>query len=179
MRKILNKHTPAAFQSHTMRILAHLVSLCGCDFTRGLPSCNSNVAMKNVAILWPGLCAAASIDAMDGIFMDSRVIAERFVGVLWKEIQFKKFCGNMRNASFEKLYAELSTNPSISQFRRERLITPLHLHCLVRTGNWVASYWSDSERTPCSLTGGDFGFVRRREGGAIEFDDKVALPQPS
>jgi hypothetical protein len=107
--------------------------------------------------------------------MDSRIVAEKFVGVLWKEVQFKKFSVN-KNASFETLYKELSTNPSISQFRRDRLISPAHLHCLVRTGNWVASYWSDSERTPCSLDGGDFGFVRRLYGGAIEFDDKVPLP---
>ena len=179
MTAMLQKYTPDALKPQIIRILAHLIALCGCDFTRGVPYLSGNAALKNADILWPGLCAAASVDASTGVIsMDSRLVAEGVVGVLWKEVQFKKLCGSsaMRNADFETLYKELSTNHSISQFRRDRLITPMDLHCLVRSSNWCTWYWSDSLTTPCSLTGGDYGFTRSRVGGPVEFDDKIPLP---
>ncbi|KAJ1468578.1 hypothetical protein T484DRAFT_1755046 [Baffinella frigidus] len=112
------------------------------------------------------------------ISMCPRLVAEHVIGVLWKEVQFKKLCGNsaMKNADFETLFKELSTNTSISAFRRERLITPMELCCLVRSANWVQLYWSNAESVPSSLAGNaTYGFSKK-DGGAVQFDDKVPLP---
>ncbi|KAJ1466354.1 hypothetical protein T484DRAFT_3633609 [Baffinella frigidus] len=179
LRATLGKYTPDALKPHTMRILAHLVALCGCDFTRGVKWFNATAAFKNAALIWPGMCTAANVnDATGTVSMCPRLVAEHVIGVLWKEVQFKKLCGNsaMKNADFETLFNELSRNTSISAFRRERLVTPMELCCLVRSANWCVLYWEDAANTPCSLTGGDFGFSRPREGGAVQFDDKVPLP---
>ncbi|KAJ1466476.1 hypothetical protein T484DRAFT_1756605 [Baffinella frigidus] len=179
LRGTLSKRTPDALKPHMMRILAHLVALCGCDFTRGVKWFNATSAFKNAGLLWPGLCAAATVDNETGVVvMDPRLIAERVIGVLWKEVQFKKLCDNpaMKHADFETLFKELSTNTTISAFRRDRLISPMELCCLVRSSNWCCFYWSDPEHTPCSLTGGEYGFTRTRAGGAVQFDDKRPLP---
>jgi hypothetical protein len=179
IRVCFAKHTPDTLKPYTASILSHMIALCGSDFTRGVNYCNASTLFKNVKLLWPGLCEAATIDMeTDTISMDPRVIAERVVGVLWKEVQFKKLCDTprMKNADFETLFQALSTNESISVFRRDRLITPKHLHCLVRSSNWTSFYWSDPERCPCSLDGGDYGFVRKKTGSVVEFDDDVPLP---
>lgn len=179
IRGTFGKHTPNALKPHMVRIMAHLIALCGCDFTRGVKWFNATCAFKNAALLWPGLCASATVDEETGVVvMDPRLIAERVIGVLWKEIQFKKLCDNpaMKNADFETLFNQLSTNTLISAFRRERLVTPMELCCLVRSANWCVFYWSDPEKTPCSLLGGNYGFRRTTAHSAVQFDDKIPLP---
>lgn len=179
IRKTFDKRTPDNLKPYIVRILSHCIALCGCDFTRGVSWFNGTAAFKNVGLLWPGLCAAAKVDADANIIvMNPRVVAERVIGVLWKEVQFKKLCTSsvMQNADFETLFKELSTNPVISAFRRDRLVTPMDLCCLVRNANWCCFYWSDPERVPCSLNGGDYGFMQLKPGAKVQFDDMKELP---
>jgi hypothetical protein len=179
IRSTFGKRTPDKLKPYIVRILAHCIALCGCDFTRGVSWFNGTAAFKNAGLLWPGLCASAHVDPdTDIIVMDPRQIAERVIGVLWKEVQFKKLCTSsvMQNADFETLFKELSTNTVISAFRRDRLVTPTDLCCLVRNANWCCFYWSDPERTPCSLNGGDYGFTQLKPGAKVQFDDNKALP---
>lgn len=179
IRQTFGKHTPENLKPYIVRILSHCIALCGCDFTRGVSWFNGTAAFKNADLLWPGLCASAKVDIdMDIIVMDPRLIAERVIGVLWKEVQFKKLCNCsvIKNAGFETLFKSLSTNPVISAFRRDRLVTPTDLCCLVRNANWCCFYWSDPERTPCSLNGGDYGFIQQKPGAKVQFDDQKALP---
>ena len=158
-----------------MRLLTHSISLCGCDFTKGIPWLNGTAAQRNMQLLWPGLCKAASIDPnTDSVVLNPRVVAEEYIGLLWKKVQFKKQCTDLQSAGFEQLYRALKDNESISSFRRDRLVSPEELSCLVRNGNWVASYWSVPEKTPCALKG-DFGFVQIGKG-KVQFDVSTPLP---
>lgn len=182
VRTVLGRRTPDELKPHIVRMLAHMIALCGCDFTRGVSWFNATAVFKNCDVLWPGMCKAATVDKNTGVVvMCPRLVAEGVIGVLWKEVQFKKLCNNpaMKNADFETLFKELSTNTTISAFRRERLVTPMQLCCLVRSANWCCFYWSDPEKTPCSLTGGDYGFTRSSGGGSVQFDDKTPLPVKS
>jgi hypothetical protein len=179
MRKTFAKNTPDSLKPFVVRMLSFLVSMCGCDFTRGVSWCNGSTVFLHHELLWPGLCKATSIAPdQSTVVMCPRLVAEGVIGVLWKQVQFKKFCQSvvMRNASFEMLHQELATNTAISLFRRERLVTPTQLRCLVASSNWVQMYWSQPIACPCSLTGGDFGFTRATEKGPVIFDDKKPLP---
>jgi hypothetical protein len=175
IRKTFGGKTPIALRPYTVQIFSFGVALCGCDFTYGVSWLSGSAFWKNGPALWPGICAAASVDpATKIVSMDPRIIAEKVIGVLWKKVQFKKF--GVSTTSFEQLYKELAKNEAISAFRRERLITPERLCCLVKGCNWTAWYWSNCETCPCALNGGiDYGFVMGKKS-RVEFDDKKALP---
>lgn len=175
VRKTLGPKTPAALKPYIIQILTFCVALCGCDFTHGVPWLNGSGFWKNSDLLWPGVCAATSVDTATGVVsMNPRVIAEKVIGKLWKEVQFKKFC--ISTNSYEQLYKELMDNGSISAFRRERLISPEKLCCLVKGCNWTVNYWYNCEACPCAVHGEkDYGFVLGK-GSRVEFDDKKALP---
>jgi len=167
--------TPDTLKPYMVRLLTHSISLCGCDFTKGVPWLNGTTAQRNMQLLWPGLCKAASIDPeTDSVVLNPRVVAEEYIGLLWKKVQFKKQCVGLQSAGFELLYHTLKSDPSISAFRRDRLVSPEEMSCLVRNGNWVASYWSVPEKTPCALEG-DFGFFRYGNG-KVQFDLSTPLP---
>ena len=154
--------TPAALRPYTIRLMAFAIALCGCDFTKGVMYMNATTFHRNAKLLWPTLCAAARVDAATGaLVMDERGVAEGVVGRTWKKVQFPKLCNgmSMENLRFESLYQTLYTNETVSQVRRERLITPRALSCLVRNCNWSVFYWADPERCPCAVNGGDYGFV--------------------
>ncbi|KAJ1468678.1 hypothetical protein T484DRAFT_1754966 [Baffinella frigidus] len=181
IRATFGRRTPDALKPYTTRILSFAVGVCGSDFTRSVPWVNATTICKFVDLLWPGLCAAASVDPeTDALVMCPRVIAERVIGRLWKMEQFKKLCSGpvQQSANFETLFKFLSTNTAISVFRRERLVTPEELYCLVRACNWTVFYWSDPERCPCAVNGGNYGFVQAKAGGKVQFDDKKPLPAP-
>jgi hypothetical protein len=176
MRVHMGSYTPDTLKPYLVRIFSHSIALCGCDFTKGVPWLNGTATLRNIKLLWPGLCKAASIDfETDSVVLDPRVVADDFLGKLWKKVQFKKQCVGLQSASFENLYAALVANDSISSFRRDRLVSPVEMCCLVRNCNWVASYWSNPEKTPCALVG-DFGFVRG-PGGRVSFDVHTPLPR--
>jgi hypothetical protein len=178
IRSTLGVLTPDVLKPYTARILSLLIALVGSDFTSGIPYLSGSTAFKNIKLLWPGLCGAVTVDAVNGVLtLNARKVAENVVGTLWKTVQFKKLCNTpqMKNASFEKLHEELSTNTTISAFRRDRLISPGQLYCLVRGCNWTGRYWNDAESCPCAVTGGDFGFVMGKNN-RVEFDDKKQLP---
>ena len=83
----------------------------------------------------------------------------------------------MKNADFETLSAFLSTSDTVTKFRRDRVISPGDLCCLVKSGNWVQNYWSDPEKCPCSVIGGgDYGFKQDKPNGKVTFDDQKPLP---
>ena len=175
IRKKFGSATPPKLKSCTVQIFSFCVALCGCDFTHGVSWFNGSTFWKHGSLLWPGICAAAALDAMTGIVsMNPRIIAEKVIGKLWKDIQFKKFC--MSTNSFEQLHKELMNNGSISAFRRDRLITPEKLCCLVKACNWTVHYWSSCETCPCAVHGAaDYGFLLGT-GGRVIFDDIKALP---
>jgi len=174
--------TTAALKPYTIRLVAFVVALCGCDFTRGVMWVNGSVATKATRLIWPAVCAAARVDAATGaLVMDERTVAEGVIGKLWKHVQFPKVCG-ASSAGFEALFEHLSACPTISAFRRERLVTPRALGCLVRNCNWTVFYWSDPERCPCAVRGGDYGFAleelpegSKRLKQAVKFDDHRPL----
>lgn len=180
IRRTFGKVTDDRLKPWTIRLLVHIVSLTGCDFTRGLPYFTGNAAFTNKELLWPGLCAAASVDDSTGIVsLCPRIMAERFVGKLYKEVQFPKQCsaGSMMNADFETLSRFLSTCETIGKSRRERIISPGDLGCLIKSGNWVTFYWSLPEQCPCSVFSvGEYGFKEEKPGGKVIFDDKKPLP---
>jgi len=179
VRLTFGKLTSQALRPYTVRILAHCISLCGCDFTRGVSWFNGTTACRNAALLWPALCKAATVDATTGaLVMNPRVVAEGVIGKLWKDVQFKKFCGgvDMQTAHFETLFNNISTNEKISLFRRTRLITPTQLSCLVRNCNWTVFYWTDPENCPCAVNGGDFGYKQKKTSPKVHFDDETPLP---
>jgi hypothetical protein len=177
MLNTFGKHTPNELQPYIIRMLSFLVAVVGSDFTDGVKWLNATTIFKHGDVLWPGLCTSASIDGDDRLVVCPRMFAEGVIGRLWKDLQFKKLCqsASTRNASFEMLHQELATNTAISLFRRERLVTPMQLRCLVVSSCWVVVYWCEI-LCPCSLTGGDFGFTRATEKGPIIADDKKPLP---
>jgi hypothetical protein len=175
LRATIGMLTPDAMKPYTVRLLTHSISLCGCDFTKGVPWLNGTAAQRNMKLLWPGLCKAASINPeTDSVVLDPRIVAEEYIGLLWKKVQFKKQCAGLQSVGFENLYQALKNDETISTFRRDRLISPEEMSCLVRNGNWVASYWSVPEKTPCALKG-DFGFFRHGNG-KVQFDLSTPLP---
>jgi len=180
VRKTFGPITTDALKPFTIRLLIHLISATGCDFTRGLPYFNANVVVTNKKLIWPGLCAAASVDTATGIVsLCPRGVAENVVGKWYKEVSFAKQCsaGSMKNADFETLSAFLSTSDTVTKFRRDRVISPGDLCCLVKSGNWVQNYWSDPEKCPCSVIGGgDYGFKQDKPNGKVTFDDQKPLP---
>ena len=179
LKDTFGRRTPEELKPYTIQIFCFAVALCGCDFTRGVSWLNGSTFTKFSDFMWPGLCAAATVDPATGIVvMKPRVVAERVVGELWKKEQFKKLCAGpaMKNATLEMLYAELSENTTISAFRRDRLVTPTELCCLVRNANWTNFYWGDPEKCPCAVWGGDYGFTQVKDGAKVHFDDKIPLP---
>lgn len=195
LHRSLRAKTPATLQGHIVRILAHAVALSGCDFTRGISWFTGGTVSTNMALLWPAFCQAARLCSVPDprspsgeqvvLFMDSRDVAEKMLGTLWRRVQFKKQCAGdsvAARGSFESLYGFLSQNSAVSAFRRERLITPQELHCLVRNANWTVWYWSNPASCPCAVDGGfDFGFKYTGSSAAtakprVVFDDKKALP---
>jgi hypothetical protein len=184
LAETIGAHTSAQLKPYTIRLLAFVVALCGCDFTRGLKYVNGSVITKSTRLIWPGVCAAASIDATTGaLVMDERLVAEEVVGKIWRHVQFPKLCRGLSNASgFEALFELLAGSASISQSRRDRLITPRQLGCLVRSCNWSVFYWTDPERCPCAVHGGDYGFVleelpegSQRKKQTVKYDDDRPL----
>ena len=180
IRRTFDKVTEQRLKPWTIQLLVHVISLTGCDFTRGLPYFNANVAVTNKELLWPGLCAAATVNDETGIVsLCPRVMAEQFIGKLYKEVQFPKQCsaGSMLNADFETLSGFLSTSETVSKFRRDRVISPGDLCCLIKSGNWVVFYWTAPQECPCSVKGGgDYGFKQEKLDGKVTFDDKKPLP---
>lgn len=179
VRSTFGQLTTSNLRPFTVRILAHCIALCGCDFTRGVSWVNGTTACRNAALLWPALCKAASVDKETGaLIMDPRVIAEGVIGKLWKDVQFKKYCtgAHMQTANFETLYNTISTNEKITEFRRTRLVTPTQLSCLVRNCNWTVFYWTDPENCPCAVNGGDFGYKQKKPNMKVHFDDETQLP---
>lgn len=162
MMSTYGAQTTVALRPYTIRLLAFAIALCGCDFTKGVMYMNGTTFHKHAKLLWPTLCAAARVDAATGaLVMDERGVAEGVVGRTWKKVQFLKLCKGMSMESlrFESLYQTLYTNETISKVRRDRLITPRALSCLVRNCNWSVFYWADPERCPCAVGGGDYGFI--------------------
>ena len=157
--KTLGARTSAHLKPYTVRLLAFVVALCGCDFTRGLMFINGTVINKSTSLIWSAVCAAASVDAATGaLVMDERLVAEGVVGTLWKRVLFPKLKIDL-GMGFEALFELLTRTASIAQSRRDRLATPGALGCLVRNCNWTVFYWADPERCPCAVHGGDYGFV--------------------
>jgi hypothetical protein len=175
IRKRFCPMTPNALRPYTVQMLTFCVALCGCDFTHGVSWLNGTSFWKNADILWPGICAAASVDLETGVVsMNPRVIADKVIGKLWKNVQFKKY--GISSTNFEQIHAQLMENGNISAFRRERLITPEKLCCLVKACNWTTFYWSNCEKCPCAVKSStDYGFIMGK-AGRVEFDDKKALP---
>jgi hypothetical protein len=180
VRRIFDAFTPSHLKSYIARILIHAITLTSCDFTRGLSYFNANVLLTNKNLLWSGLCKSASVNTETGIVsLCPRMVAENVVGKFYKEVLFPKQCssGSMKNANFETLYGFLSTTETISKGRRDHVISPGHLCCLVKSGNWVNFYWTDPQVCPCSvLSGVDYGFKQDKPNGKVDFDDKKPLP---
>lgn len=173
MRTIVGPYTPNTLKPYTMRIMTHAINLSGSDFGGGVPWLNGLASIRNVKILWPGLCSAATVHG-ELIKMDPGLVAEEYIGKLWKFVQFKKQCKGFERVDFETLYTHLSEHGSISQFRRDRLVSPGELCCLVKGGDWVSSYWTNAERTPCALAG-DFGFEMNASKRVV-FNTTTPLP---
>ena len=162
--KTFGKRTNTELKPYTVRLVAFVVALCGCDFTRGVMYFTGTAACKNAGLIWPAVCAAASIDPATGaVVMDERIIAEGVIGKMWKNVEFVKHCGDTvtKTASFETLFAILNRNEMIAERRRAALITAAHIGCLVRNCNWTVFYWVDPEKCPCAVYGGDYGFVAK------------------
>jgi hypothetical protein len=137
MRTTVGPYTPDDLKPYTIRILTHAIALAGCDFTPGVPWLNGLASIRNFKLLWPGLCKAATIDTTtETIKMNPRVVAELYIGKLWKCVQFKKQCTGLEHMSFEALHAHLSGLESISKFRRDRLVNPGELCGMVKGCNW-------------------------------------------
>jgi hypothetical protein len=177
-------HTGAELKPYTIRLVAFVVALCGCDFTEGVKYLNGSVATKSTRLIWSAVCAAARVDKTTGaLVMDERVVAEGVIGKIWKHVQFPKVCGpDIANQGFEALFELLAGSSNISQTRRDRLVTPRALGSLVRNCNWTVFYWADPERCPCAVHGGDYGFVleelpegSRRKKQVVKRDDKRPL----
>ena len=178
IQKTFGKATPDELKPYTMRIVSYCVALVGSDFTKGVSWLNGTTVFKNMAALWPGLCKAALINTDGLLSMDPRIVADKFIGKLWIEIQFPKLCGSsFQNASFETIYDFLSSNASIGAKRRELLITPRDLCCLCKGSNWTTIYWFHCEDFPCAVySETDFGFKCLQKGGRVEFDNQKDLP---
>jgi hypothetical protein len=176
IRSTFGSKTTDVLKKHTIQLLSHAVAHIGCDFCHGIPYFNGNVLFKNLKLLWPGYCDAATVDPTTGIVsLDARVIADKVVGKLWTDVQFEKQCSSVRNASFETIYNFLKNNDAISAFRRERLISPNDLCALVRGSNWTSWYWFSPETCPCALkNNGEFGFVKVKN--RVQVDNNRPLP---
>lgn len=140
---------------------------------------NSSSLFKSVKILWPHMCAAGIVDASTGMLsLDPRLVADNVIGRMWSEVQFEKHCGtSFKNTDFETVYKFLNGLGSISAFRRERLITPGQICCLVKNASWCINYWSEPENCKCAVHGGvDYGFKQSHPGARVQFDDMKPLP---
>jgi hypothetical protein len=175
LRATVGAITPDDWKPYVVRLLTHSIALCGCDFCPGVPWFNGTAAQRNMRLLWPGLCKAASVDPGTGaVVLDPRTVAEEYIGKFWKQVQFKKQCAGIPSAGFEQLYRTLKADESISAFRRDRLVSPEQMSCMVRNSNWISSYWTVPEQTPCALEG-DYGFIKKG-AGKVEFDKSTPLP---
>jgi len=176
IRPRLVRFTPEHLHNSVFSLLSYFVAICGCDFTKGISWVTAKSITKNFSYLWPALCSGVTLDtATDAPQVDARTLADKVVGGLWRQDQHRKSLGGLgSNTPFESIYNRLLNDRAISLFRRERLISPEELHCLVRNCNWTVQYWLSPEKCPGALDG-PYGY-RRERNNKVVFDMQDPLP---
>lgn len=176
IRPRLVRITPDHLHESVFSLLSYFIALCGSDFTRGISWVTAKSITKNLSYLWPALCSGVTLDAATSApQVDARTLADKVVGRLWRQDQHRKSLGGFgSNAPFESIYNHLLNDRAISLFRRERLISPEELHCLVRNCNWTVQYWLSPEKCPGALDG-PYGY-RRERNQKVVFDMQDPLP---
>lgn len=161
-------------QGNEMRMIAGLIALTGCDFTKGLAQISPKRVWDMLPVLWGRVKRAYDIDT--GLF-DPQMLTDLVVARLYAHIYAKHVPSE--NMHMEQIAAVLKKSTTLSATTRDKLPAPKNVVCIARNCNWVMEYWR------CPLEGGypdpmqgDFGFTTNHKGAPQWEDDAATEPPP-
>lgn len=128
---------------HEMRILAGLITLTGCDFTKGLPQISPKRIWDNVSLIWKRL--EEVYDPASESF-HAQMLADLVVAKLYTVIYSRHVCGD--RIPMHELAKRLKEHSTLSVSTKSKLPHLENVLCISRNANWVIAYWkcpSDGE----------------------------------
>lgn len=160
--------------SDEMRIIAGLIAITGCDFTKGLAQISPKRIWGMLPVLWKGLKKAYNPETK---LFDPRMVTDLVIARLYSNIYARHIAGE--STCMESLSRALKAATGLSQSTRDKLPDMKNVMCIARNSNWVLEYWT------CPLNGeypdpmsGDFGFSVNHRGVPQWEDDETPAPAP-
>ena len=114
-----------------------VISLCGCDFTTGIPRVGPTTLWKHMRVIWGPLQDAYDPSTKQ---FNVRKVADNVVAPLLA-IVHKKHAGNASSKNITKLLETIKASPNMSENARNAIPSVADIACLVRGSNWTIQYW--------------------------------------
>lgn len=152
---------------HEMRLLAALIALTGCDFTKGLPQISPRRVWDLLPCLWSKIASCYDTDTCT---INARALADLVVARLYAHAYPKHV--PRAGLSMPEVEDCLKRKSGLSQTIKDRIPTDYTVLCSAQNSNWVVQYWT------CPADGaypdpleGPYGFARTRKGLPCWADD--------
>ncbi len=128
--------TQSSSSGHEMRILAGLISLTGCDFTKGLPQISPKRIWDNVSLIWKRLETVydPGSESFHAQMMADLVIAKIYATIYNRHVDGDRIPMN-------EISQKLKQNSTLSASTRSKIPQLANVLCISRNANWVIAYW--------------------------------------